>query len=132
MWFVMKCVGGFLVFGVVDVVGELFGFVSWGMFCVFLVFKYMVEYSVYVCNDQCGCGFGEWLLCEVVWWVCEVQVYVLVGCIDVINVGSIVLYMKLGFVYVGMIVEVGFKFGCWFDVVFYQLKFEMLVQLVDG
>ncbi|HDR9797707.1 TPA: N-acetyltransferase [Burkholderia cenocepacia] len=131
-WFATKRAGNFPVFGAVDAAGTLLGFASWGTFRAFPAFKYTVEHSVYVRNDQRGRGLGELLLREVVRRAREAQVHVLVGCIDATNAGSIALHTKLGFVHSGTIAEAGFKFGRWLDAAFYQLKLETPVQPVDG
>lgn len=131
-WFATKRAGGFPVVGAVDASGTLLGFASWGTFRAFPAFKYTVEHSVYVHQDQRGRGLGELLLREVIRRAREAQVHVLVGCIDATNAGSIALHTKLGFVHSGTIMEAGFKFGRWLDAAFYQLKLETPAQPVDG
>ena len=48
----------------------------------------------------------------------------LVAAIEAGNTGSIALHKKLGFEQVGLLSEVGTKFGVWLDLVFLQLKVD--------
>jgi phosphinothricin acetyltransferase len=49
---------------------------------------------------------------------------VLIAAIEAGNTGSIELHRKLGFEQVGLLSEVGTKFGVWLDLVFLQLKVD--------
>ena len=60
------------------------------------------------------------------------DVHVLVGAIDAANVGSISLHEKLGFRSVGLMPQVGFKFGRWLDLALYQLVLQTPAQPIDG
>ena len=60
------------------------------------------------------------------------DVHAMVGAIDAANAGSIALHESLGFERVGMLPQVGFKFGRWLDLAFYQLLFDTPLQPVDG
>jgi phosphinothricin acetyltransferase len=55
-----------------------------------------------------------------------------VGGIDMANRGSIALHEKLGFVHTGTLPQVGFKFGRWLDLGFWQKQLATPVQPVDG
>ena len=41
-------------------------------------------------------------------------------------------HQRLGFQHVGTLPQVGFKFGRWLDLAFYQLLLETPLQPVDG
>lgn len=131
-WFATKRAKGFPVVGAVDGKGELLGFASWGSFRAFPAYKYTVEHSVYVRDDQRGRGLGKILMKELIRRASEKQVHVLVGCIDASNEGSIRLHERLGFTHSGTFPQVGFKFGRWLDVVFYQLILETPEDPRDG
>lgn len=60
------------------------------------------------------------------------DVHVIVGAIDAANVGSIALHQALGFELVGKMPQVGFKFGRWLDLVFYQLTLQAPRHPIDG
>ena len=59
-------------------------------------------------------------------------VHAIIGAIDAANEGSIALHQRLGFVHVGQMPQVGFKFGRWLDLAFYQLTLETPLNPVDG
>jgi len=131
-WFATKRVHGFPVVGAVDAAGKLLGFASWGTFRAFPAYKYTVEHSVYVHVDARGRGLGRLLIEELIRRAREAQLHVLVGCIDAANIASINLHQLLGFTHSGTFPQVGFKFGRWLDVAFYQLNLETPVQPEDG
>jgi phosphinothricin acetyltransferase len=56
----------------------------------------------------------------------------MIGGIDATNAGSIALHARLGFRHVGTLPQVGFKFGRWLDLAFYQLLLETPAHPVDG
>jgi len=60
------------------------------------------------------------------------HLHVLMGAIDAANAGSIALHEGLGFRHVGTLPQVGFKFGRWLDLAFYQLLLETPTHPVDG
>ncbi|MGC3988586.1 MAG: GNAT family N-acetyltransferase [Chthoniobacteraceae bacterium] len=131
-WFATKRANGFPVIGAVDETGQLLGFASWGTFRAFPAYKYTVEHSIYVHHEQRGRGLGKRLLTELIRRAREAQLHVLIGCIDATNPGSIALHTRLGFTHSGTFPQVGFKFGRWLDVVFYQLNLDTPEQPVDG
>lgn len=132
-WFATKEAGGFPVIGAFDTAGELLGFASWGTFRAFPAFKYTVEHSVYVRHDQRGRGIGQQLLRELL-RLAEAgdRIHALIAGIDMQNAGSIALHEKLGFRHVGTLPQVGFKFGRWLDLGFWQLTLATPQQPVDG
>lgn len=131
-WFATKRANCFPVVGAVDDNGQLLGFASWGMFRAFPAYKYTVEHSVYVHKDYRGRGLAKQLMQELIARAQAAQVHVLVGCIDASNAGSIALHQRMGFSHSGTFPQVGFKFGRWLDVAFYQLNLETPLQPVDG
>ena len=62
----------------------------------------------------------------------EQQYHVMIGVIDAANQSSIRFHEKLGFSNSGTMKEVGFKFGRWLDVAFYQLVLDTPSDPVDG
>lgn len=123
-WFATKRDNGFPVIGAVDDSGKLLAFASWGTFRAFPAYKYTVEHSVYVHHQQRGRGLGRLLLKTLIDRAKKAQLHVLIGCIDASNSASIQLHQSLGFSHAGTFREVGFKFGNWLDVAFYQLNLE--------
>jgi L-amino acid N-acyltransferase YncA len=120
-WFEGKREGGFPVLGAIDDRGVLAGFASYGTFRARPAYKYTVEHSVYVHVDRRGSGIGLALMRALIARATEQQYHVMIGGIDRDNRPSIALHEKLGFVHTGTLPQVGFKFGRWLDLSFYQL-----------
>ena len=84
-------------------------------------YRYTVEDSVYIREDQRKSGVGSALLGPLI-KRCEAlgvrQVLAVIG--DSGNVGSIRLHAKHGFTQSGTVVGAGFKFGRWVDIVIMQ------------
>jgi phosphinothricin acetyltransferase len=131
-WFEAKRAGAFPVIGVEDEHGTLLAFGSYGTFRAFPAFKYTVEHSVYVHQDHRGRGLGRVIMDAVIAAARENGVHALMGAIDATNAGSVALHERLGFKHVGTLPEVGFKFGRWLDLAFYQLLLDTPVNPVDG
>lgn len=131
-WFEAKRAKSFPVIGAFEESGRLLGFASYGTFRAFPAYKYTVEHSVYVHREARGNGIGLALLKMLIERARVQQLHVLVGAIDRDNVASVRLHEKLGFELAGTVRQVGFKFGRWLDVVFYQLVLETPAAPVDG
>ncbi|MFA0923510.1 GNAT family N-acetyltransferase [Xanthomonas fragariae] len=119
-WFATKRAAGFPVIGVENADGTLMGFASYGTFRAWPAFKYSVEHSIYIHRDHRGKGLGRTLLQGLIAAAEKHGVHVLVGGIDTSNQASIALHEQLGFTHAGTVREVGFKFGRWLDLAFYQ------------
>lgn len=132
IWFDAKAAGGFPVIGAVDEAGTLLGFASYGTWRAFPAYKYSVEHSVYVREDQRGKGLARLLMQALIDAARAQGKHVMVGAIDAANAGSIALHEKLGFTSAGTVRQAGFKFGRWLDVAFYQLILDTPAQPVDG
>ena len=131
-WFDAKRRGGFPVIGIESAEGVLLGFGSYGTFRAWPAYKYTVEHSVYVHQDHRGRGLGRVLMKELIAAAQKNDVHSMIGGIDATNIGSIALHEKLGFKHVGTLSQVGFKFGSWLDLAFYQLILDTPALPVDG
>lgn len=131
-WFDAKQAGNFPVIGIEDATGKLLGFASYGTFRAWPAFKYSVEHSIYVHKDARGMGLGKVLLEAIISAARANGIHVLIGGIDCENQGSIALHEKFGFKLVGTLPQIGYKFGRWLDMSFYQLTLETPLQPVDG
>ena len=131
-WFEAKRNGGFPVIGLEDGQGQLLAFGSYGTFRAFPAYKYSVEHSVYVHPEHRGQGLGRIILRELIAAARHDERHALIGAIDASNAGSIALHERMGFQHVGTLPQVGFKFGRWLDLAFYQLLLETPTQPVDG
>lgn len=101
--------------------GEVSGYASFGDWRPFEGFRYSVEHSVYVRNDQRGKGLGARLMQVLIERARERGKYVMVAAIESGNQASIHLHERLGFVTTGQMPQVGIKFGRWLDLTFMQL-----------
>lgn len=131
-WFEAKRQGGFPVIGVEDDAGRLLAFGSYGTFRAWPAYKYTVEHSVYVQRDERGRGLGRIVMQALIEAARAQGRHALVGAIDAANAGSIALHERLGFQRVGTLPQVGFKFGRWLDLAFYQLLLDTPAEPVDG
>jgi len=131
-WFESKAKGNFPVIGVQGDDGELMGFASFGPFRAWPAYKYSVEHSVYVDARFRGRGVGRRLLEEVIEAARAQDYHVLIGGIDAANKPSLALHERLGFTHCGIIRQVGFKFGRWLDLAFYQFILATPLQPIDG
>ena len=123
-WFSAKADGRYPVLGAVGEAGGLLGFASYGAFRAWPAYKYTVEHSVYVHRAHRGRGIGRELMRRLIAVAADQGYHVLVGGIDAANGGSIAFHQALGFVHAGTVREVGFKFGRWLDLAFYQLVLD--------
>lgn len=131
-WFKAKDAGRFPVLGFEDDRGRLLGFASYGMFRAWPAYKYSVEHSVYIHHGHRGLGIGFALMQRLIAAAVDQQFHVMIAGIDVTNRPSIALHEKLGFEHSGTIRQVGFKFGRWLDLAFYQRTLATPHDPVDG
>ena len=100
---------------------EFMGFASYGPFRPWAAYKYTVEHSVYLAKQFRGKGVGKKLLAALIERAIHQDYHVMIGGIDSTNAASIALHEQLGFQRVATMSQVGFKFGRWLDLHFYQL-----------
>ena len=130
-WFDSKKMGNFPILGLIEH-DQLLAFASYGTFRVQPAYKYSVEHSIYVHASVRGQGLGKVLLQELINTAEAQHYHLMIGAIDAQNKASIALHESLGFKHAGTIEQVGFKFGRWLDVAFYQLTLSSPLQAVDG
>ena len=131
-WFAAKDKGNFPVIGIEDEAGKLLAIGSFGTFRAWPAYKYSVEHSVYVHKDHRGQGLGLEVMQALIVAARQRDVHAMIGGIDSSNAGSIALHERLGFRHVGTLPQVGFKFGRWLDLAFYQLLLDTPLNPVDG
>ena len=131
-WFAAKDKGNFPVLGFEDEAGNLLAFGSYGTFRAWPAYKYSVEHSVYVHKDHRGQGLGLQVMQSLIAAARQRDVHAMIGGIDATNAASIALHERLGFKHAGTLPQVGFKFGRWLDLAFYQLLLDTPSNPVDG
>ncbi len=100
---------------------EVTGYAAFGDWRPFEGFRYSVEHSVYVRNDQRGKGLGPRLMEALIERARACGKHVMVAAIESGNQASIRLHQRLGFIITGQMPRVGTKFGRWLDLTFMQL-----------
>jgi L-amino acid N-acyltransferase len=131
-WFEAKQRGNYPVIGVISDEGALMGFASYGAFRPWPAYKYTVEHSLYVAKPYRRQGVGTLLLRTIIERATAQDYHVLIAGIDSTNAVSIALHERFGFEHVGTVRQVGFKFGRWLDLCFYQLTLKTPATPVDG
>lgn len=104
--------------------GGVLGYASFGDWRPFDGYRHTVEHSVYVRADRRGEGLGAALMRALIVRARALGKHAMVAGIDAGNAGSIRLHRKLGFEEVGLLREVGTKFGAWLDLAFLQLTLD--------
>ena len=84
-------------------------------------YRFTVESSVYVARECAGRGLGRALYGDLLKRLKQGGVHAVVGCLGLPNPASVALHEKCGFQKVAHFREVGFKFGAWLDVGYWQL-----------
>lgn len=106
---------------VAELGGEVAGYGYCALYRARSAYRYALEDSVYVRHDMQGRGVGSALLAELI-RRCEGlgyrQLIAVIG--DSAHAASIGLHASLGFLRVGTLRSVGFKFGRWVDSVIMQ------------
>ena len=109
-------------------VAELNGHVvGWGSLSAYharSAYRYTVENSVYVDQAQHGRGIGSALLRDLIERARALGHHAIIAGIDATQTASLALHAKYGFVQVGHLREVGFKFCRWLDVIYMELRLD--------
>ncbi|WP_018611304.1 GNAT family N-acetyltransferase [Segetibacter koreensis] len=119
-WFAKKQSDNFPVI-VGELEGKIIGFGSYGIFRAWDAYKFSAEHSIYIANGFRGCGRGGELLERLIALAKHQGFHTLIAGIDAENEGSCKFHSKFGFVEVGRLREVGYKFDRWLDLIFMQL-----------
>ena len=103
--------------------GAVAGYVSLSTFSAKPAYDGTVEVSLYVAPEQRGAGVGRALLEYIVAWArADARTHALISIITAGNAVSLRLHERLGFRHCGTLREVGWKFGRWLDVEYYELR----------
>jgi phosphinothricin acetyltransferase len=85
-------------------------------------YRYTAESTVYLDPVHTGKGIGNALYKDLIERLKAMGIHVVMGVITLPNPPSIALHEKLGFKKAAHFVEVGYKFGRWLDVGYWQLN----------
>jgi len=86
-------------------------------------YRHTAETTVYVGRDHWRCGLGTALYMKLLDSLQQVGFHAAIGGIALPNEASVALHERLGFVQVARFREVGYKFGRWIDVGYWQRLF---------
>ena len=123
-WLTERQGQGYPVLVAVDALGDVVGYASFGDWRAWDGYRNTVEHSVYVRADQRGAGIGKALMLALIDRARAIGKHVMVAGIEAGNIGSIRLHEQLGFTQVGLLPQVGMKFGRWLDLAFLQLALD--------
>ena len=101
--------------------GEIVGYAHASKWKGRCAYRFSVEVSAYIHHGAVGQGLGSALYQELCPRLADKGFHALIGGIALPNDASIRLHEKFGFRQVARFPEVGFKFGRWVDVGYWQL-----------
>ena len=104
--------------------GRVVGFAYAGPFRKRVAYRFTVESSVYLDISQTGKGLGRQLYSTLINQLKASDLNVAIGSIALPNEASVKLHESLGFIKTGHFSEVGFKFGRWIDVGYWELPLK--------
>ena len=84
-------------------------------------YRFAVESTIYLAPEFFGRGFGSELYRALIAEMRSRSLHCAIGGIALPNPASIALHEKLGFGHIGQFREVGWKFGKWVDVGYWEL-----------
>ena len=102
----------------------ILGYAYAGDFNTRCAYKYTAETSVYLKHDHLGNGVGSKLYMELLKILKANKFRAIIGGVSLPNEASVRLHEKLGFKKVAHYKDVGFKFGNWIDVAYWQLIYK--------
>jgi L-amino acid N-acyltransferase len=121
-WF--KKYGGKYPLTVAEEDGQIAGYCSIGPFRDKQAYEKTAELSVYISSRFRGKGIGTGLVEDMLSRAGSLGYHTIISGLTAGNAASVKLHERLGFRYIGIFKEVGFKFGEWQDVLFYQYFFD--------
>jgi L-amino acid N-acyltransferase YncA len=101
--------------------GKVLGYCYAGPYRARIGYRFSLEDSIYIHPEEIGRGIGRALLSRVIERSAELgyrQMVAVIGGSE--TIGSIRLHAALGFTHVGVLTNIGFKFGRWVDSVLMQ------------
>jgi Sortase and related acyltransferases len=101
--------------------------VGWGSLSKFRprsAYAPTAEPSVYIHHEFLGHGLGRVLLVDLIKRAKEASFHSLIGGASADRAASLALQESLGFSRVAHLKEVGYKFGRWLDVIYFQLMLD--------
>lgn len=129
-WFESKQANGHPVL-VAETDGQIAGFATYGAFRPWPAYGHSVEHSVYTAPEFRRRGIARSLMNELISQARANGLHAMIGGVVAENAESIRLHESLGFSEVAHFREVGWKFGRWLDLKFFELLLSR-TPLQDG
>ena len=101
--------------------GAVTGFAYAGVHRPRAAYRWTVETSVYLREDECGRGTGRALYLPLLQHLRDLGYLLALACIAAPNPASVTLHRSLGFTDVGLVPRVGHKLGAWRDLGWWSL-----------
>jgi L-amino acid N-acyltransferase YncA len=105
-------------------VGVVIGYAYAGKWNVRSAYRHTVETTVYLSNSTLSKGWGTRLYQALFDTLRDKSIHTIVGGITLPNPASIALHEKFGMKKVAHFSEVGYKFGKWLDVGYWQMELK--------
>lgn len=104
--------------------GEVVGYACASKWKGRCAYRYSVESSVYLDPAAVGRGIGSMLYAALIDALHAQRLHTIISGIALPNDASIRLHEKFGFRKIGHFEQVGYKFGRWIDVAYFQLSID--------
>jgi len=101
---------------------EVIGYAYYGPFRTRAAYNHTVESTIYLAHKSVGQGFGRAVYAQLLESVKSRGFREVIGVIALPNPQSIALHKKMGFEEVGVLKNVGYKFGRYIDVSLWQMS----------
>jgi len=101
--------------------GGILGYAYATSWKVRAAYRHAAESSIYLAQEATGRGLGSRLYTALIAELGQRGLHCVIGGAALPNPVSVALHEKLGFTKVGEFREVGFKFGRWIDVAYWEL-----------
>lgn len=101
--------------------GTVIGYAYAGQWNDRVAYRHSVQSSIYLAHGATGRGFGTQIYRTLFARLRDQPVHAIIGGISLPNAASVALHEKCGFKKVALFPEVGFKFGRWIDVGYWQI-----------
>jgi len=104
--------------------GEILGYAYGGEWRTRSAYRFVAESAVYLRHNLPSKGIGSQLYAELLQRLKAQGIHSVMGVLGLPNEPSIRLHEKFGFKKAAHFAEVGYKFGKWVDVGYWQLNFD--------
>jgi len=106
--------------------GKILGYACATPWKVRAAYRHAVEASIYLAHDATGRGLGTQLYKALIADLRQRDLHCVIGGAALPNPASVALHERLGFIKVAEFREVGFKFGRWVDVAYWELVLDRI------